>query len=438
MEGNFANEDHRAPGQASDDLIAQENARVEAQNAQAQEGDTTMAEDTDNTTTQLDSKPQEASDAQPAPVSDNPLDAPNAPQPETAEETQPEDEEMADTKDGTPAVQDAAGAASAVVNKAIVEQSARAHLIDQNHAIILPSYSAWFDMSAIHNIEKKALPEFFNNRNRSKTPAVYKDYRDFMVNTYRLNPAEYLTVTACRRNLAGDVCAIMRVHQFLEQWGLVNYQVSKLQIELRVTTSNNHRSTRKPAPQISAHLLLATSVSQQILPVACSLINQHQTALSLPANHTLVLTASHQQPVRQTLTSKSDETSTTTRARTSLPRKPKARLLKARHSRRVLRRTVSSTSATHVARTAPVCATTTLRTLLPAQQRPSQTRIRDTTCAAFATKKLVSPAQRLLLITSRSKMRATVVWVTRRSPGQMANFSSCWKASRCLTTTGSQ
>ena len=31
--------------------------------------------------------------------------------------------------------------------------------------------------------------------------------------------------TACRRNLAGDVCAIMRVHAFLEQWGLINYQV---------------------------------------------------------------------------------------------------------------------------------------------------------------------------------------------------------------------
>merc|ERR1711911_432356 len=39
------------------------------------------------------------------------------------------------------------------------------------------------------------------------------------------NPTEYLTSTACRRNLAGDVCAIMRVHAFLEQWGLVNYQV---------------------------------------------------------------------------------------------------------------------------------------------------------------------------------------------------------------------
>jgi SWI/SNF related-matrix-associated actin-dependent regulator of chromatin subfamily C len=106
-----------------------------------------------------------------------------------------------------------------------MESAAREHLVAQAHAIVLPSYSTWFDMNAIHDIERKAMAEFFNNRNRSKTPAVYKDYRDFMINTYRLNPVEYLTVTACRRNLAGDVCAIMRVHAFLEQWGLINYQV---------------------------------------------------------------------------------------------------------------------------------------------------------------------------------------------------------------------
>ncbi|KAJ1345839.1 hypothetical protein KIN20_000462 [Parelaphostrongylus tenuis] len=46
-----------------------------------------------------------------------------------------------------------------------------------------------------------------------------------MVDTYRLNPFEYLSATACRRNLAGDVCSIIRVHSFLEQWGLINYQV---------------------------------------------------------------------------------------------------------------------------------------------------------------------------------------------------------------------
>ncbi|CAF0918523.1 unnamed protein product [Rotaria sp. Silwood1] len=96
---------------------------------------------------------------------------------------------------------------------------------EQTHHIIIPSYSAWFDYNAINSIEKRALSEFFNGKNRSKTPEIYMAYRNFMIDTYRLNPNEYLTVTACRRNLAGDVCAIMRIHAFLEQWGLINYQV---------------------------------------------------------------------------------------------------------------------------------------------------------------------------------------------------------------------
>ncbi|KAK9495075.1 SWIRM domain-containing protein [Lipomyces doorenjongii] len=111
------------------------------------------------------------------------------------------------------------------VQKRTLEEEAKSFLVEQTHSVTIPSYAAWFDMNSINDIERKSLPEFFNNRNRSKTPTVYRDYRDFMINTYRLNPVEYLTVTACRRNLAGDVCAIMRVHAFLEQWGLINYQV---------------------------------------------------------------------------------------------------------------------------------------------------------------------------------------------------------------------
>ena len=96
---------------------------------------------------------------------------------------------------------------------------------EQTHHIIVPSYAAWFDYTAIHEIEKRALSEFFNGKNKSKTPEIYMGYRNFMIDTYRLNPGEYLSATACRRNLPGDVCAIMRVHAFLEQWGLINYQV---------------------------------------------------------------------------------------------------------------------------------------------------------------------------------------------------------------------
>jgi SWI/SNF related-matrix-associated actin-dependent regulator of chromatin subfamily C len=161
-------------------------------------------------------------------ISDNPLDAPDAPRREGDEV---KDEEMVDAPDDVKGSQTEGAAENGTAEgqvektKASIETSAREHLISQTHSIILPSYSTWFDMHKINGIERKALPEFFNSRNRSKTPAVYKDYRDFMINTYRLNPIEYLTVTACRRNLAGDVCAIMRVHAFLEQWGLINYQV---------------------------------------------------------------------------------------------------------------------------------------------------------------------------------------------------------------------
>ncbi|XP_046658694.1 SWI/SNF complex subunit SMARCC2 isoform X2 [Homalodisca vitripennis] len=105
------------------------------------------------------------------------------------------------------------------------EDGVEDNVTEQTHHIIIPSYSAWFDYNSIHTIEKRALPEFFNGKNKSKTPEIYLAYRNFMIDTYRLNPTEYITSTASRRNLAGDVCAIMRVHAFLEQWGLINYQV---------------------------------------------------------------------------------------------------------------------------------------------------------------------------------------------------------------------
>lgn len=119
----------------------------------------------------------------------------------------------------------AAQQAAEEAERLATEAVAKKYLAEQTQEVIIPSYSTWFTFSGINPVEKRSLPEFFNNRNRSKTPAIYKDYRNFMINVYRLNPSEYLTFTACRRNLAGDVCAIMRVHAFLEQWGLINYQV---------------------------------------------------------------------------------------------------------------------------------------------------------------------------------------------------------------------
>ncbi len=95
----------------------------------------------------------------------------------------------------------------------------------------IPAYSTWFSFSEIHEIERRALPEFFAEAGEGgksgslKSPQIYQEYRDFMIHTFRMRPREYLTVTVCRRHLAGDVASIMKVHAFLEQWGLINYQV---------------------------------------------------------------------------------------------------------------------------------------------------------------------------------------------------------------------
>jgi SWI/SNF related-matrix-associated actin-dependent regulator of chromatin subfamily C len=45
---------------------------------------------------------------------------------------------------------------------------------EQTHHIVIPSYSAWFDYNAINSIEKRGLIEFFNTKNRSKTPEMYE------------------------------------------------------------------------------------------------------------------------------------------------------------------------------------------------------------------------------------------------------------------------
>jgi SWI/SNF related-matrix-associated actin-dependent regulator of chromatin subfamily C len=53
-------------------------------------------------------------------------------------------------------------------NRQHIEDQARKYLAVQTHKIIVPSFSVWFNMSKIHPIERCALPEFFNLRNRSK------------------------------------------------------------------------------------------------------------------------------------------------------------------------------------------------------------------------------------------------------------------------------
>jgi len=91
--------------------------------------------------------------------------------------------------------------------------------------LVIPSCSAWFDINSIHELEMQSLPEYFCGKFSHKNPHVYKAHRNYIIKLYRDNPNAYLSATVCRKNLSGDVCSTIRLHAFLEHWGLINFNV---------------------------------------------------------------------------------------------------------------------------------------------------------------------------------------------------------------------
>lgn len=78
----------------------------------------------------------------------------------------------------------------------------------------------------IHETERISLKEFFHGSSISRTPKIYKEYRDFIINKYREEPSRRLTFTEVRKSLVGDANLLHKVFLFLEKWGLINFSAS--------------------------------------------------------------------------------------------------------------------------------------------------------------------------------------------------------------------
>ncbi|KAL0711450.1 hypothetical protein Bca4012_018428 [Brassica carinata] len=87
----------------------------------------------------------------------------------------------------------------------------------------IPAQSSWFVWDDIHEIERREFTEFFTETSITRTPKVYKEYRDFIINKYREDTSRTLTFTSIRKYLVGDVNLLLKVFLFLEKWGLINY-----------------------------------------------------------------------------------------------------------------------------------------------------------------------------------------------------------------------
>ncbi|KAJ1615403.1 RSC8-like protein [Cryptosporidium canis] len=127
---------------------------------------------------------------------------------------------------------------------------------DQKIPIVIPTCSEWFDMDSVHPIEIEMLSPIFKNElidsrteerqdvNREMSNGgksilfgnfnlpndeqvnEYKLIRNKIIEVYRETPRQYLTVTECRRRIiyTGDVAFLLKLHTYLEFWGLINFQ----------------------------------------------------------------------------------------------------------------------------------------------------------------------------------------------------------------------
>ncbi|GFZ03915.1 SWITCH/sucrose nonfermenting 3A [Actinidia rufa] len=81
----------------------------------------------------------------------------------------------------------------------------------------------WFSWDDIHDTEKSHLREFFDGSSFTRSPKIYRDYRDFIISKFREDPSRRLTFTEVRKSLVGDISVLHKVFAFLERCGLINF-----------------------------------------------------------------------------------------------------------------------------------------------------------------------------------------------------------------------
>ena len=85
---------------------------------------------------------------------------------------------------------------------------------------------AWFNTESVNFLELENLPEFFSIKDgTSKTTEDYIKLRNSIVSLYSVSQHIYLSATECRKRIAGDVCVILKVHSFLDSFGVINFNV---------------------------------------------------------------------------------------------------------------------------------------------------------------------------------------------------------------------
>jgi len=123
----------------------------------------------------------------------------------------------------------------------------------------VPMHSAWFKWDEAHEIEKQALPDFFDYSEDAKTPANYVDYRNAMMHAFR-DAGRNVTFDEARHSLKGDKTALLRIFRFLEHWKLLNW---------RFAVERDSVKLKHPQPMSYGRVAVSgdRSVTVSVLPI---------------------------------------------------------------------------------------------------------------------------------------------------------------------------
>ena len=155
----------------------------------------------------------------------------------------------------------------------------------------------WFKSESVNYLEIRNLPEFFssnknnsihddkeNDEEKNLRTEEYIKIRNFIVNLYSLNPFVYLSATECRKKIAGDVCIILKIHSFLDNFSLINFNVKPDCRPTLPSTSFSTNFTVTPTPS-SSSLAIPTPVPTTV-PIH-GLSDDQSTASTTPLTNTL-------------------------------------------------------------------------------------------------------------------------------------------------------
>lgn len=91
------------------------------------------------------------------------------------------------------------------------------------NAHVVPIHCGWFSWTKIHPLEERTLPSFFSRKSENRTPEIYMEIRNWIINKFHANPNTQIEKNDLSELSIGESDAKQEVMEFLDYWGLINY-----------------------------------------------------------------------------------------------------------------------------------------------------------------------------------------------------------------------